>query len=154
MPEAVNVAKSQVTHLTRRWEAKNDESTKKELAEAYLSLSWYELFNHHPQEAIAASLKGLELNPTATAKAMIKTTLAHGYLFSNQFEKAKAIYLAEKDASVGEGRTFSQAVLDDFRQFKEKGLTHPRMKEIERWLTKGSGSKGAQSKTTRDPRQQ
>jgi hypothetical protein len=119
-----------------------------------LSLPPYELFNHNPQEAIAASLKGLEVNPTATTKATIKANLAHGYLFSNQFEKTKAIYLAEKDASVGEERTFSQAILDDLRQFKEKGLTHPRMKEIDGLFTKGSGSKGAQSKTTRDPPQQ
>jgi hypothetical protein len=50
---------------------------------------------------ITASLRALELLP---AKAvMIKTNLAHGYLFDSQFEKGKAIYLENKNAKRHEG---------------------------------------------------
>ena len=95
----------------------------------YLSLAWYHLFDGNPREAIAASLKALELSPRNAA--MIKVTLAHSYLFDNQFDKAKAIYLENKNAKLRDDeRTFSQAVLDDFKELEEAGVTHPDMEKI------------------------
>src|SRR5207249_5823262 len=70
----------------------------------YSSLGWYQLFNRKLRESIAASLKALELSPNNAV--MIKGNLAHGYLFDNQFEKAKAIYLENKDAKLQDGRAF------------------------------------------------
>jgi tetratricopeptide (TPR) repeat protein len=99
----------------------------------YLDLGWYQLFNRKPREAVAASLKALELSPDDAV--LIKTNLAHGYLFSNQFEKAKAIYLENKDAKLHDERAFSQAVLDDFKEFQEAGITHPDMEKIKALLT-------------------
>jgi tetratricopeptide (TPR) repeat protein len=100
----------------------------------YLSLSWYQLFNRKPREAIAASLKALELSPDDAV--MIKTNLAHGYLFDNQFDKAKTIYLEDKNAKLRDGkRTFSQAALDDFKEFQDAGITHPDMEKIKALLT-------------------
>jgi tetratricopeptide (TPR) repeat protein len=99
----------------------------------YLSLAWYQLFNRKPAEAIATSLKALKLSPGDAV--MIKTNLAHGYLFDNQFEKAKAIYLENKDAKVGDDRrTFSQTVLDDFKEFQNAGINHPDMDKIKALL--------------------
>jgi len=66
---------------------------------------------------------------------MIKGNLAHGYLFDNQFEKAKAIYLENKDAKLHDGRSFSQSVLDDFKEFQEAGITHPNTEKIKVLLT-------------------
>jgi hypothetical protein len=67
---------------------------------------------------------------------MIKVTLAHGYLFDNQFEKAKAIYLENKNTSLRDDeRTFSQAVLDDFKELQDVGITHPDMEKIKALLT-------------------
>jgi len=100
----------------------------------YLSLAWYHLFDRNPREAIAASLKALELSPHNAA--MIKVTLAHSYLFDNQFDKAKAIYLENKNAKLRDDeRTFSQAVLDDFKELEEAGITHPDMEKIKALLT-------------------
>jgi streptogramin lyase len=99
----------------------------------YLSLGWYHLFDRNPSEAIAASLKALDLCPHD--KAMIKITLAHSYLFDNQFDKAKAIYLENKNAKLrSDERTFSQAVLDDFKELEEAGVTHPDMEKIKALL--------------------
>jgi len=62
---------------------------------------------------------------------MIKVTLAYSYLFDNQFDKAKAIYLENKNAKLRDDeRTFSQAVLDDFKALDEAGVTHPDMEKI------------------------
>ena len=95
----------------------------------YLSLAWYQLFNRKPREAIVTSLKALKLSPGNAV--VIKTNLAHGYLFDNQFDKAKTIYLENKDAKVGDDRrTFSQAALDDFKEFQDAGINHPDMDKI------------------------
>jgi len=99
----------------------------------YIDLGTCQLYNRKPREAIAASLKALELTPHNAV--LINTNLAHGYLFDNQFEKAKAIYLENKDARLRDsGQTFSSEVLDDFKQFREAGLTHPDMEKIEALL--------------------
>jgi hypothetical protein len=106
----------------------------------YLSLAWYRLFDRNPHEAIAASLKALELSPHNAA--MIKVTLAHGYLFDNQFDKAKAIYLENKNAKLRDDeRTFSQVVLDDFKELQEAGVTHPDVEKIKALLTTNPESK-------------
>jgi tetratricopeptide (TPR) repeat protein len=100
----------------------------------YLDLAWYELFNRKPRESIAASLKALKLSPDDAV--MIKTNLAHAYLFSGQFEKAKAIYLENKDAKLADDkRSFTQAVLDDFKELQDAGITHPDMEKIKILLT-------------------
>jgi hypothetical protein len=105
-----------------------------------LSLAWYHLFDRNPREAIAASLKALELSPHNAA--MLKVTLAHSYLFDNQFDKAKAIYLENKDAKLGDDeRTFSQAVLDDFKELQDAGITHLDMEKIKALLAGETGAR-------------
>src|SRR6266496_4401386 len=100
----------------------------------YLSLAWYHLFDRNPREAIAAAIKALELSPPNAA--MIKVTLAHSYLFDNQFDKAKAIYLENKNAKLRDDeRTFSQAVLEDFKELQDAGITHPDIEKIKALLT-------------------
>jgi len=101
--------------------------------EYYMEVGWYQLFNRKPRESIVASQKALELAPDDTV--VINTNLAHAYLFDNQLEKAKAIYLENKDAKVDDHRTFSQAVLDDFKELQEAGVTHPDMENITTLLT-------------------
>src|SRR5207247_11153199 len=98
-----------------------------------LDIGWYQLFNPEPREAIAASLKALQLSPDDAV--VIKTNLAHGYLFDNQLDKAKTIYLENKDAKLHDDeRTFSQAVLDDFKELQDAGVTHPDMEKIKALL--------------------
>ena len=100
----------------------------------YLSLAWYHLFDRNPRETIAASLKALELS--SRNAAMIKVVLAHAYLFDNQFDKATAIYLENKNAKLrDDDRTFSQAALDDFKELQDAGITHPDMGKIKALLT-------------------
>src|SRR6266404_5146920 len=100
----------------------------------YLSLARYQLFNRKPREAIAASLKALKLSPDKAV--LIKTKLAHGYLFDNQFNKANGIYLENKNAKLRDSeQTFNQVVLDDFKEFQEAGITHPDMDKIKALLT-------------------
>ena len=73
-------------------------------------------------------MKALELSPDDAV--LIKGNLAHGYLCDNQFDEAKAIYLENKDAKLNDERSFSQAVLDDFKELQDAGITHPDMEKI------------------------
>ena len=99
----------------------------------YLDLGSFQLFNRKPREAIAAALKALELDPDNAT--MINTVLATGYLFDNQFEKAKAIYLKNIPASIQANRSFGEVVLDNFKNLEEAGVTHPDMEKIKVLLT-------------------
>jgi tetratricopeptide (TPR) repeat protein len=95
----------------------------------YLELAWNQLLNRKPREAIAASLKALKLSPANAA--MIKTNLAHSYLLDNQFDKAKAMYLENRDAQLrGDHQTFNEVVLADFSELEKAGITHPDMEKI------------------------
>jgi uncharacterized protein YecT (DUF1311 family) len=107
--------------------------------EYYIGLGWYQLFNHMPRESIAASLKALELSPDDAV--LIKGNLAHAYLFDNQFDKAKAVYLENQDAKISDERSFTQAVLDDFKEFEEAGVTHPDIQKIKALLTVKTGAR-------------
>jgi uncharacterized protein YecT (DUF1311 family) len=106
--------------------------------EYYTELGWYQLFNRKPRESIAASLKALELSPDDSV--LIKGNLAHAYLFDNQFDKAKAIYLENKDAKLDDERTFTQAVLHDFKELEQAGISHPDMEKIKALLSTKTGA--------------
>jgi len=49
--------------------------------------------------------------------------------------RRKPIYLENKDAKLDEERSFSHAVLDDFKELEEAGITHPDMEKIKALLT-------------------
>lgn len=126
--EAAEVAQHAATRLIN----KPDSPTKNQnLAGAYLNLAWYELLNQQLRNAIVASEKGLKLDINESMNVMLTTNLAHGYLFSGRFQKAKRLYLDNKDKKVTDGRSFKQVVLDDFKEFQKHGLHHPDIKRIE-----------------------
>jgi uncharacterized protein YecT (DUF1311 family) len=100
--------------------------------EYYIGLGWYQLFNRKPRESVVASLKALELSPDDAV--LIKGNLAHAYLFDNQFDKAKAVYLENQDAKIDDERSFKQAVLDDFKELEQAGITHPDIQKIKALL--------------------
>jgi tetratricopeptide (TPR) repeat protein len=105
------------------------------LAAYYIDLGTCQLYNRKPRETIATSLKALELSPSVSAALMIRANLAHAYLFDNQFEKAKAIYLENKDAKLPDyGTTFTHAVLEHFEQFEKAGITHRDIEKVKALL--------------------
>lgn len=115
---------------------------KKQLASVYGSLAHVELYKKQPEKAIEAALKGLELDPD---QVWIKTNLAHGYLYNNQYEKAKAIYIENQDRYINFNFNykpqFKKIVLCHFKELKDRGLVHPDMAGIEQLLT-GTPEKG------------
>jgi tetratricopeptide (TPR) repeat protein len=110
---------------------KSDAQAQRNLAIAYGGLSWLELLDRRPSEAVSAAVKGLEADPT---QVWIKTNLAHGYLLDDQVEKATAIYVENKDVILDGTRSFADAVREDFKLLREKGITHAAMDRIEQLL--------------------
>ncbi len=104
------------------------------LANVLYSLAYTEILSHHPKEAIAASIRALELDPS---EIWNNTNLAFAYLLDNQYAKAKAIYMEYKDEKLNINKTFAQVVLGDFKHFRDQGITHPDMAKIEKLLREG-----------------
>jgi tetratricopeptide (TPR) repeat protein len=133
IPEAVD-AYGRAVEISRSLAKKKDsDESRHALAGDLGSLAYAEIFNSQFQEAIANAKEALTIDPT---QVWIQTNLAHGYLFDGRYEEAKAIYLKFKDVKVPGEQTFAESVLDDFRRFREQGVTHPDMEKIERLLKK------------------
>lgn len=102
-----------------------------DLAATYMGIAWYALFNQQAEQAIEASKQGLTIKTDEKIEAMLYTNLAHGFLFTGQFDTARAIYLNYQDQVVSDGRSFKQAVLDDFKELRQRGINHADMRRIE-----------------------
>ena len=129
--EAAELLQSKIAHTLKQ---PDTEENKRTLTINYLNLSWYELFDRKTKDAIDASKNGLNLNANESMNTLLNTNLAHGYLFSGQYQKAKELYLDHKDNKLPDGRSFKQAVLDDFKEFRKHGINHADMKKIEKLL--------------------
>jgi len=103
------------------------------LAIAYLNKAWCALWNRRPEEAVAASRKGMQLDPDS---AVLATNLAHAHLFAGRWEDAAAVYRKFRSAKIDDQRTFSDVVREDFQEFRKHGLTHPDMDKVEAILAK------------------
>ncbi len=101
------------------------------LANACLLLAWYDVLTRRPLEGVEAGLTGMKFDPDSPYVAM---NLAHAYLFSDQIDKAKALYLKFKAAKFGGPKTFAQVALEDFAVFRKQGLDNPHLAEIEALL--------------------
>ena len=100
-----------------------------ELLSNYLNISWYQLENQKFNDSILSSQEGLKIDPEYIS---LYTNQAHGYLFSNQFEKAKSIYKKYKGKTLEDGNElWNDIIIDDFQNLREVGIFHPKMIDIE-----------------------
>jgi tetratricopeptide (TPR) repeat protein len=115
--------------LSRAAPANTDYKTR--LLRAYLALGAFQLLNRQPPEAVKTAQLALQLDPTG---AEFKALLALGFLFDGRYEKARGILLDNKDLQVGPRQTFPEAVREDLRRLREKGLTQLDMVTFEQRL--------------------
>ncbi|MGE0084631.1 MAG: tetratricopeptide repeat protein [Desulfococcaceae bacterium] len=106
--------------------------TRKQAAE-YGSLSWKYLFDRQFAKAGEAAQKGIALDPS---QEWIKTNLASSFLFTGQWDKAKAIYLELKDKKDqhDETKTYRDVFLEDLNALEKAGITHPDMAKVREML--------------------
>jgi len=109
-----------------------DHINKKSIANAYGALSWHLLLTDQPERVINSAEKGLESDPNET---WIITNLAHGYMLTNQLCESEKIHLKMKKEKIfSSQKPWKDVVLDDFKTFAEKNITHPNIAKIKTLL--------------------
>ena len=100
------------------------------LASHYNSLAWYCLLTEHYDEILYYLYKSVEFDSTSLFPY---SNFPHAYLFTNDFERAKVLYLEFKDkpfyAEAGYP-TYKDAFLSDFEEFEKAGLMNENMEKI------------------------
>lgn len=130
---------------------------KKLLASAYGTRSWYDVLLGDFGQAIADAKIGIGYD---SRQLWILTNEAHGYLFSGQFDIARKIYSENADKSehpdIDGSRTFREAVLDDFKRFREHpipGMDLAAMNRIEEILNVSADASGSNSQSHNLPKE-
>ncbi|WP_421794401.1 leucine-rich repeat domain-containing protein [Haliscomenobacter sp.] len=100
-------------------------------ASSYCSnLAWQFLMVKDFKRSLEAALLGLKLDPQ---DANLYTNLPLAYLFNNEFEKARAIYVNYRDRPY-EDTTYKQVFLKDFSDLEASGVSHPDFQKIRNLL--------------------
>lgn len=103
-----------------------DEQSKKKLAQSYSDYSWYLIMNRKFKAAVSYAQKGLVLD---TAQFSCKRNLLLAYLMSGETEKAKQIYLQQKD-KMDKKATFKEVIRGDLIALETEDITSPAVDEF------------------------
>ncbi len=113
-------------------------------ANALGTLAWYALFAKEPDKALEASERAIRLSPYQVAA---RTNRAHALLFLGRNEDAIAAYIEHKGEAAGE-RKWENVILEDFAEFRSRGLNHPDLARAEKAIAEAPES--AQAKAAND----
>jgi tetratricopeptide (TPR) repeat protein len=121
--KAAVVAENAYIAFLRR-QSMPDSTRIKQLTDAYLSLSWYQLFARDFSGALASADAGKQLD---SADVDLDTNRAHALLFLGRLQEAEAIYFGNRGKTMGPGdpRKWEEVILDDFSSFARDGLIDP-----------------------------
>ncbi|HEX5070073.1 MAG TPA: hypothetical protein VFV78_07640, partial [Vicinamibacterales bacterium] len=111
---------------------KADKAAKKEdLLNAYISLSWYQLFARDFTGTLASAEEGHKLDPD---DLYLETNRAHALLFLGRVNEAEAVYRAHlgKKLSATSNLIWEAAILQDFDDLEKAGITSPNMARIKK----------------------
>jgi len=98
------------------------------IANKYLYLAWYQLITKNYKEAIISSQKGIKLDVTKVL--ILETNLAHAYLLSGDFKKAKIIYLKNIGKKFEDKSLWEDAIIKDFKALKKEGIYNKDFEKI------------------------
>jgi hypothetical protein len=99
--------------------ASHDPSYRTNRTAALVALGAFQLFDRQTMGAIDTARQGLALD---SSRVEFKAILALGCLIQGQFEEARAVLLENKNLEAGLSQTFPEAVLDDLRRLRERGV--------------------------------
>lgn len=77
--------------------------------DAVNNVAWYSLFTDHPERALSAARRAVEINPDA---AIYRLNLAHALLVNGRVDDALAVYRSD------EGEQWAAMIVADFEQFE------------------------------------
>jgi hypothetical protein len=119
----------------RNYQKQKSAETTDDLSLAYALGSWYQLMSRRPDVAKAYGLKAYAVRNEAWSTAkwasnrMAATNLAHGYLFNDEFDEAKKIYLFVNGERCGD-ESCGHLITGDFAELRELNYVHPGMCHI------------------------
>jgi hypothetical protein len=115
----------------KAWKArKTAEAVDSETADSYGDFADAAVKAGDFEIALEAAELGIQFGPE---KIWIRANRAHALMFLNKIPEARDEYFAERnrEAIMPDGRKWEDAVVEDFRIYREKGRTHELMTEIE-----------------------
>jgi tetratricopeptide (TPR) repeat protein len=112
-------------------EIKRDGKPGEDTAQALNYVAWYALFAREYGKALTAVNRAHALLPN---DLVIETNRAHALMFLGRQEEAKALYHAFKGKRFPDERSWELVIADDFAEFRNAGLTHPMMADMEKEL--------------------
>ncbi len=131
--EAVDAQKSYAAVLKAQEEkVSTNKASRDLLRNAYVSLSWFQLFAKDFKGAEESSDLGLKLDqsflPTYTNRA-------HALLFQGKIAEAEAVYKGHLgETETFRGRKWEEAILTDFDDLEAAGITSPEFPRIRKYL--------------------
>jgi TPR repeat protein len=136
--ERLNRRYAEALQLTEAWAAKVEaEETKRDgkpgekTARGLSTVIWLALFAKEFTKALTVADRYHALFPDDHG---IESNRVHALMFIGHDEEAKALYLAHKGEVSMSGKLWEQVIVEDFAKFREAGLTHPMMADIEKEL--------------------
>jgi tetratricopeptide (TPR) repeat protein len=129
--KALESYSEQVSICRKMYKAARSPQNKSALVSALGSLADVQLLNQQPNNALSSAVEALSLDPAAN---WVETNRAHALLFLGRFDEAKYVYLTFRDTFVSRNKTFSEAVQDDFAEFRKYGIGREEMKQVEALL--------------------
>jgi TPR repeat protein len=104
-----------------------------ETAQELSGLARYALFAREFTKALTVIDRAHALLPNDLG---IETNRAHALMFLERGEESETLYLAHKGKLVSgqDGKLWERAIVEDFAEFRNAGLTHPMMADIEKKL--------------------
>jgi tetratricopeptide (TPR) repeat protein len=114
----------------------NKDTKKDALLNAYISLSWYQLFARDFDGTLASAAAGHEIDPN---DLFLETNRAHALLFKGQIREAEAVYRAHlgKKLSATSNLIWEAAILQDFDDLEKAGITSPNVARIKKIMGAG-----------------
>jgi tetratricopeptide (TPR) repeat protein len=107
---------------------------RKTAAEVY-DVAWYALFAREFTKALIFADRAHALRPDDLGAEI---NGVHALMFLERRGESKALYLAPKGKTIqgwgADGKLWERVIAEDFAEFREAGLTHPMMAEIEKEL--------------------
>ncbi|HEV3221085.1 MAG TPA: AAA family ATPase [Candidatus Acidoferrales bacterium] len=131
--DAVQAENNWIAYVQR--EVKDENERRVLLGNAYLGLSWSQLFTRDFSGALTSTDAGEKLK-VDKSDLHIDTNRAHALLFLGRIPDANAIYLGNsgKKIAPNSDETWNDAVLQDFDDLEKGGLTSPEFARLRKLL--------------------
>ena len=129
--DAVQASGNWIAHLQSEPEDADRQSS---LLDAYVSLSWHQIFARDFAGALASTDAAMKIDPS---DLYVATNRAHALLLLGRTQEADAIYLGNrgKKMETDSDTTWDQTILKDFDDLEAAGITNPEIPRLRKLLS-------------------